>query len=705
MKKSLCLCLALVMALAMAATAKKMDPRTNLVTKDGSAIVGKVSGAKLPGVGTLVGTTGYADAWRATAGMAGKSIVVDPTGAKIGMALGKANGAFCDLLLAYSLDSGATWGAQTIAANMNTRIYNGLAMDSLNRIYIVWQDRTNNAIIWDRDEGGIGAGLWFPPDTLAKDSVAWYLPTMTVGGSNLIISAIAHGAAVPVGDYSIHMLLSHDLGETWEIPWDSVALPYGWNKWDYNEISGQGWDVDPVDWMFSGSGDTVVAFFDVVCDTDLYFAESGYAGFFPVYKMSFDGGITWGLMQMFTPPAQYWHGGWWYMYDGAWIGGRPYFLFTWQDGTWNGKALFVYYPTVAGDFSDWTCKRISDIPGNLAGVTPGDLNGGGINFPTISHDAAGNIYAIYQDCSKNNDNYEIFGVASTDKGNTWLNPVQLTTEAGQLDGNIYLEAAEFAGGDKIHMLFHDPAYTNIYYWNVPTSTILAGGVRPEEITLAPELCGSSEHGWGGPIDAVIDTVQGPGDTLRTFWSPKVALGGTYELQISKSANFSSDVWPYHVYLLPDVNYLGSVGLPETNIVWHWRVRSDKDGYLSPWSPVYDFYYKGTTINYFDWMPKGVTGGSDLSFNHKFALNQNRPNPVNKLAELSFTLPRSGNYSLKIYNISGQLIRNLDGRGVAGQNTVTWNGLDNSGRKTANGVYLYNLQAFGNSATKKMIILR
>ncbi|MBI4727149.1 hypothetical protein HY768_08010, partial [candidate division TA06 bacterium] len=48
---------------------------------------------------------------------------------------------------------------------------------------------------------------------------------------------------------------------------------------------------------------------------------------------------------------------------------------------------------------------------------------------------------------------------------------------------------------------------------------------------------------------------------------------------------------------------------------------------------------------------------------------------------------------------------LDGKGEAGRNTVTWNGQDNSGCKTANGVYLYNLQAFGHSATKKLVVIR
>ena len=124
-----------------------------------------------------------------------------------------------------------------------------------------------------------------------------------------------------------------------------------------------------------------------------------------------------------------------------------------------------------------------------------------------------------------------------------------------------------------------------------------------------------------------------------------------------------------------------------------------------------FYQTGTRGN-IHWVeydevfkPTGVEGNSSDVVVTNFKLNQSRPNPVNKLAELSFNLPKAGNYSLKVYNIAGQVIRTLDGKGNAGQNNVTWNGMDNSGRQVANGVYLYNLNAFGNSATKKLVVVR
>jgi hypothetical protein len=716
MKKGLILCLALLMAFAMVATAKKMDPKAYLCTKDGDSPVFKAPGTKAPSIGVIVNATGYGDAWRSTASMCGKSILSDPTGQTIAMVFGTA-GSACDMLFGYSLDGGANWATQTIASNMNARIYNGIAFDNAGLPYILWQDRTLNSMQWSRDDGGVGAGLWSDYDTLCKDSVAFYLPAMAIGGNTMIMSAFAHGGAAPIGDFSIHAALSHDVSGATPIGWDPILprnpLPYGWSKWSYNEISGQGWDTDEPDWIVSPSGDTIFAYLDEVTDTMQYMNDS-YSGFGPAWKISYDGGLTWTASQRFAVefPAQYSYGGWWYMYDGAWAGGMPHLLYCWQDvaganGGWNGNMLVEMHPTVAGDYSAWTIQRISDIPGTLAGVVPGDLNGSAPNFPCLTYDASGNIFATYNDYSKATQNYQIFGVASTDNGATWKTPVELSSEAGELDGNYYMEAAEVAGGDKIHLLFHDLAYTNIYYWDVPTSTILAGAARPTEISLAPDLCGSNEGGWGGPVDATVDTVEGVGDTLTTYWSPKVAFGGTYQVQLCKAADFSSsDVWQYaNAGLNVNRFFKTIVGLPEANVNWYWRVRSVKDAVYSPWSTVYDFYYRGTTVTTTpDWTNLGVEGNPG-TIAHKFSLNQSNPNPARSIASISFSLPKSGNYSLKVYNIAGQVIRNMDGKGNAGQNTVTWNGMDNSGRKVANGVYLYNLNAFGNSATKKLVVIR
>lgn len=91
---------------------------------------------------------------------------------------------------------------------------------------------------------------------------------------------------------------------------------------------------------------------------------------------------------------------------------------------------------------------------------------------------------------------------------------------------------------------------------------------------------------------------------------------------------------------------------------------------------------------------------------EFALSQNVPNPFNPTTNISFALPKDANVSLTIYNVLGQQVKNLVDQPMrAGNQTVTWDGTDNTGRSVASGVYFYKLKADAFSATKKMLMLK
>ncbi|MEK7775301.1 MAG: T9SS type A sorting domain-containing protein [Candidatus Zixiibacteriota bacterium] len=84
----------------------------------------------------------------------------------------------------------------------------------------------------------------------------------------------------------------------------------------------------------------------------------------------------------------------------------------------------------------------------------------------------------------------------------------------------------------------------------------------------------------------------------------------------------------------------------------------------------------------------------------FSLNQNYPNPFNASTNISFGMPKAGDYTIAIYNVTGQVVREIAGAGNAGENFVT---VDMSGE--ASGVYFYKLNASNFSNTKKMIYLK
>ena len=86
---------------------------------------------------------------------------------------------------------------------------------------------------------------------------------------------------------------------------------------------------------------------------------------------------------------------------------------------------------------------------------------------------------------------------------------------------------------------------------------------------------------------------------------------------------------------------------------------------------------------------------------KFSLQQNYPNPFNPTTEISYSIPKSGYASLKVYNILGQEVEKLfEGLREAGIYKVSFNA-----SRLTDGVYIYRLQANDRSITKKMIVLK
>ncbi len=86
---------------------------------------------------------------------------------------------------------------------------------------------------------------------------------------------------------------------------------------------------------------------------------------------------------------------------------------------------------------------------------------------------------------------------------------------------------------------------------------------------------------------------------------------------------------------------------------------------------------------------------------EYSLSQNQPNPFNPSTDISFSLPKSGQVKLTVYNILGAEVATLvDEIRSAGVHRITWDGTDKSGNPVASGVYLYRLTAGDFAETKK-----
>ncbi len=89
-----------------------------------------------------------------------------------------------------------------------------------------------------------------------------------------------------------------------------------------------------------------------------------------------------------------------------------------------------------------------------------------------------------------------------------------------------------------------------------------------------------------------------------------------------------------------------------------------------------------------------------------ALEGNYPNPFNPETAIRFSTKEAGPVRISIFNIKGQLVRNLVAEDLpAGFHRVVWNGKDNRGSNVSSGIYLYRMETAGYAKTLKMMLMK
>jgi len=85
----------------------------------------------------------------------------------------------------------------------------------------------------------------------------------------------------------------------------------------------------------------------------------------------------------------------------------------------------------------------------------------------------------------------------------------------------------------------------------------------------------------------------------------------------------------------------------------------------------------------------------------YTLEQNYPNPFNPSTEINYTLEKSGNVTLKIYDSLGSLVATIvDGFMRAGKHSVKFNAKD-----LTSGVYFYRIETDNFTSTRKMLLIK
>lgn len=195
----------------------------------------------------------------------------------------------------------------------------------------------------------------------------------------------------------------------------------------------------------------------------------------------------------------------------------------------------------------------------------------------------------------------------------------------------------------------------------------------ETTTTAPDLIYP-------PDNATINTL-----TPEMDWDSLVTATN-YSIQIAVDSLFSTIILSQ---LTDNSSYSINSGDLSANTDYYWRVRTNNDGGIGPWSKVNKFKIVLTDV------------AEGIQLPTEFALMQNYPNPFNPSTTITYHLPKIVNVELKVYDVLGNEVATLvDEYKPAGIYNVQFK-MD----KLSSGVYFYQLRAGDFIQTKKMIIIK
>lgn len=133
-------------------------------------------------------------------------------------------------------------------------------------------------------------------------------------------------------------------------------------------------------------------------------------------------------------------------------------------------------------------------------------------------------------------------------------------------------------------------------------------------------------------------------------------------------------------------------IPCNGTYYYWLQIEEQDGYVS--------YYGSIAVE--------VTNGNnpDLPIPLITALNNPFPNPFNPSLTIPFDLSKDGRVTINIYNLKGQLIKNLvDEDKKASNYRIVWDGKDNSGHIVSAGTYIVRMNAPEYHSSCKIVMVK
>ena len=248
------------------------------------------------------------------------------------------------------------------------------------------------------------------------------------------------------------------------------------------------------------------------------------------------------------------------------------------------------------------------------------------------------------------------------------------------------------------------------------------------------------NNWYGWTDNVINYINSDAASVQTPWMNDRTIGmfGNKTLwpKFTESKTYSRGVNGLPDFVTPIVGTDSMIAFIN-NVVrlkgksplrWYWEpIGVPVPNNTIEWPPIEDLRIKNAALVGDDGKPVGdlnwyeqyaerwdmtgwgrttSVGENDHSIPEAFSLEQNYPNPFNPETEIKYSINRTANVSLKIFNLLGEEMTTLVSQvQYAGVHAVRWNGRNNAGQALASGIYFYQLSSDAQVSTKKMMLLK
>lgn len=145
----------------------------------------------------------------------------------------------------------------------------------------------------------------------------------------------------------------------------------------------------------------------------------------------------------------------------------------------------------------------------------------------------------------------------------------------------------------------------------------------------------------------------------------------------------------------------TVCIDTVNVSDAWQLgyyRSDAEKFCPKYNMPFCFKIGGSDVR--------EIGEADDSRPSEFSLSQNYPNPFNPVTNIQFTVLKTTQVKLEVFNIVGQKVKTLVNEEMKpGTYSTDWDGKDGDGNSVSSGIYFYRMQADQFTDMKKMVLVK